>query len=78
MPTDKIEVTDVKATAAAVSKSVRVALPREVAYDLDRFSKIQKDILGKLGCLACCSGFDIRWEFEQRFVVDAKLNVVMA
>lgn len=73
---EKIEVADAKVSAAAVSRSVRVTLPREVAYDLDRFTKAQKDILGKLGCLACCSGFDIRWDFEQRFVVDAKLNVL--
>jgi len=72
---EKVEVADAKVSATAVSRSVRVTLPREVAYDLDRFTKIQKDILGKLGCLACCSGFDIRWDFEQRFVVDAKLNV---
>jgi len=73
---EKVEVADAKVSAVAVSRSVRVTLPREVAYDLDRFTKIQKDILGKLGCLACCSGFDIRWDFEQRFVVDAKLNVL--
>jgi hypothetical protein len=73
MATTKPEAVDLDLQQAA--KVVRVALPREVAYDLDRFQSVQKDILGKLGCLACCSGYDIRWEFEQRFLVDAKLNV---
>jgi len=73
MKSDKLEIKDVD--LAAVVKPVRVQLPRELAYDLDKFQEVQKDILGKLGCMACCSGYDIRWEFEQRFVVDGKLNV---
>lgn len=70
MDTDTLD-----AELTATIKPVRVTLPKQVAYDLDRFQAIQKDILGKLGCLACCSGYDIRWEFEQRFIVDSKLNV---
>ena len=74
MKNDKLELSDVEALASA-ARTVRVTLPREVAYNLDQFQAVQKDILGKLGCLACCSGFDIRWEFDQRFLVDSKLNV---
>ena len=37
---------------------VRVSLPAKVAYDLKSFQKIQSDILGRLGCEACCSGWD--------------------
>ena len=55
---------------------VRVAVPAGVAYDLDRFQKVQKDILGRLGCLACCSGWDIRWDIYRNFAVDDKLKVV--
>jgi hypothetical protein len=54
---------------------VSVTIPADVAFDLDRFGQVQKDILGKLGCMACCSGFDIRWEFARQFVVDSELNV---
>lgn len=54
---------------------VRVAVPVEVAFDLKRMQQVQKSILGRLGCLACCSGWDIRWEFENRFIVDKELNV---
>jgi hypothetical protein len=62
-------------TAAIGSNVVRVSIPAEVAFDVDRFQKVQRDILGKLGCQACCSGWDIRFDMEKRFVVDEKLNV---
>lgn len=57
------------------STTVRVSIPAEVAFDLERFQSVQKDILGRLGCMACCSGWDIRFELQRRFVVDANLNV---
>jgi len=74
MKNDKLEFSDVE-TLVSAARTVRVTLPREVAYNLDQFQTVQKEILGRLGCLACCSGFDIRWEFDQRFLVDSKLNV---
>lgn len=61
--------------ASAVQRSVRVSVPKDVLYNLDKFQAVQKDILGRLGCLACCSGYDIRFDFEERFVVDNELNV---
>ncbi len=61
--------------AAGTNQVVNVTLPAEVAFDFDRFSKVQRDILGKLGCMACCSGFDIRWDFARQFHVDEELNV---
>lgn len=57
------------------TKPIRVTIPAEVVFDLERFQKVQKDILGRLGCMACTSGFDIRYEFERRFIVDANLDV---
>ncbi len=54
---------------------VRVALPASIAFDLGKFQKVQKDILGRLGCLACCSGWDIRWDIVRNYSVDGKLNV---
>ena len=62
-------------SARPIDRVVNVTLPAEVAFDLDRFSKVQKDILGKLGCRACCSGFDIRWDFARQFQVDEDLNI---
>ena len=60
------------------SNVVNVSLPAEVAFNFDKFVKVQKDILGRLGCLACCSGWDIRWDLEPRFMVDEKLRVERA
>jgi len=40
--------------------------------NLAKFTKLQADILGKLGCRACCSGWDIRWNRERIFVDGAK------
>lgn len=54
---------------------VRVALPASVAYDLKKFQKVQETILGRLGCLGCTSGWDIRWDIFRDFRVDEKLNV---
>jgi hypothetical protein len=60
---------------AANPRPIRVSLPAEVAYDFEKFSKVQKDILGRLGCLACCSGWDIRWDIFRDFRVDDRLNI---
>lgn len=61
--------------AASGGRAVQVTIPAEVAFDLDRFQRVQRDILGRLGCMACCSGWDIRYDVERRFIVDARLNV---
>lgn len=48
---------------------VRVTLPIEAYFNLDKFQEAQRDVLGKLGCLACCSGWDIRYDIERNFVI---------
>lgn len=59
-----------------ISKDViQVSLPASAYFELDRFQAIQKDILGRLGCPACCSGWDIRYDLQRRFQVDEKFNV---
>lgn len=60
---------------AAAGNVVRITLPAEAYYNLERFQAIQKDILGKLGCLGCTSGWDLRYDIQRRFEVDEKLNV---
>lgn len=45
-----------------VGKSIRVAIPRKLAFDLEAFTKVQKEILDRMGCGACCSDIDIRWD----------------
>lgn len=55
----------------AAMRHVHVKVPAKVAYDLDEFMEIQRSILDRLGCQACCSGFDIRWDIQRDFRVDA-------
>lgn len=54
---------------------VHVSIPVSVAYDFDKFVKIQRSILERLGCSACTSGHDIRFDIHQNFAVDEKLNI---
>jgi hypothetical protein len=61
--------------ASGVSNVVRVSVPASAYFKLDAIQKIQKDILGRLGCLACCSGWDIRFDLQRQFLIDEKLNV---
>ena len=64
-----------KLSAAVLPNTVRVSLPADVAFSFDKFQRVQKDILGRLGCQACCSGWDIRWDVFRDFRVDDKLNI---
>ena len=36
-------------------KTIRVSLPASVAFELDKFQEVQRSILDRLGCGACCS-----------------------
>ena len=56
-------------------RTVRVALPGKVAVSLRDFQKVQASILDRLGCPACCSGWDIRYDVITNFRVDEQLNV---
>jgi hypothetical protein len=60
---------DTTATASRLHRTVTVNAPRNTVYDLDQVQRIQKDILGQLGCQACCSGFTIRFPDEVQFVL---------
>ena len=65
----------ISVSTAPASNVVRVSIPPDVHNDLAKFQRVQKDILGKLGCMACCSGWDIRFNVQRQFLVDAKLAV---
>lgn len=60
---------------ATVQRPVKVTLPARAAFDFDVFVKVQRDIFDRLGHSACVSGFDIRWGFEDDFVVNEKLEI---
>lgn len=54
-------------------KSVRVSAPSQVLDNIDALSSTLEKVLGKLGCPACCSGYDILFQRElDGFIVDAK------
>lgn len=61
--------------AEARGNTVRVTVPLKAFNDLDAIQRVQKDILGQLGCEACCSGWDIRFDIARQFVVDEQLTV---
>jgi hypothetical protein len=54
---------------------IRVTLPAAVAYDADRLKETLGVVLDKVGCGACCSGFDILLRMERDFIADEDLNV---
>lgn len=54
---------------------IRVSIPFEVAGNLGNFKKAVGSVLDKLGCPACCSGHDIRFEIERDFHVGNDLAV---
>lgn len=62
-------------TVPLPERAVRVSIPAKVAFDLKAFQKTQASILDRLGCLACCSGWDIRWDITRSFGVDENLNI---
>ncbi len=57
-------------------RRVTATLARSVSFDLDRMQKAVANIAGRLGCAACCSGFDILFRNELDFVIDENLNVL--
>jgi hypothetical protein len=58
-----------------IDKPIYITVPASAAYDLAKMNKITEVVLGKLGCPGCHSGFDLRFDFERRFVFDEKLAV---
>ena len=47
---------------------VRVTMPASVAAEIGTFKKAVGSILDKLGCPACCSGHDIRFDIHRDLV----------
>jgi len=62
--------------AAGGGNTVLVSIPSRVNNDIESLGKTIATVLGKLGCQACCSGFDILFRQElDMMVVDERLNV---
>ena len=63
------------AAAELTGNTVRVTVPVKAFNDLDAIQRVQREVLGQLGCEACCSGWDIRFELARQFLVDDQLTV---
>lgn len=50
------------------SNPVRVSMPASVAAEIGSFKKAVGSVLDKLGCGACCSGYDIHFELQRDLV----------
>lgn len=59
----------------STSRPVSIRVPMKVAYDLKALNRVTESILGRLGCPECHSGFDLRFDWIDEFIVDDKLNV---
>lgn len=56
-------------------RGVTATLPHTVSYDLKQVQSIVASIAGKLGCGACCSGFDIRFLHERELLIDESQRI---
>lgn len=58
------------------TRTVTVSIPARVSGDINALTRAAEVVLGKLGCGACCSGFDILFRRELDVIVlDDRLNV---
>jgi hypothetical protein len=51
---------------------VRIFIPNDVAFDLNKMNKITAAVLGKLGCGGCHSGRILDFVSLQDFIVNPK------
>jgi hypothetical protein len=57
-------------------RPITVSIPERINGDIEGLTKSIASVLGRLGCPACCSGFDILFRREvDMFAVDERLNV---
>ena len=56
-------------------RAIGVAIPASIVYDLEAFQKVQRSVLGHLGCDACTSGIDLRFHVYENFLVSPKGEV---
>ena len=57
-------------------KAIRIKVPAKVAFNLKQMNKVTAIVLEELGCPACHSGFDLRFDIERQFVFNEKLDIL--
>jgi hypothetical protein len=50
--------------------SIRVYVSRDIDFDLDKMNRVTANVLGRLGCEHCHSGFDLRFVHILDYVAD--------
>ena len=55
--------------------TVTISVPAGVAGDLKKINQVTKEILGRLGCLGCHSGYDLRFVIERDYRVNPNLEI---
>ncbi len=55
--------------------TVTIAVPVGVGNDIDKLNKVTREILGRLGCDGCHSGYDFRFVIERDFRVNPALEI---
>lgn len=58
-----------------VVKPVYVTIDPKLTYDLKAMNKVTQNVLEKLQCPGCHSGFAIEYQIERRLIVDKNLDV---
>lgn len=54
---------------------ITVHVPLHVLWDFESTVKVKREILDRLGCTACTSGFDLRFRGIREFVVNPSLEI---
>jgi hypothetical protein len=60
---------------AQAPEVVHVTVPVDVLWSFDKMIGLKKQILDRLGCVACTSGFDLRFRSVREFVVSPELEI---
>jgi hypothetical protein len=55
---------------ATAARTVYIGVPKRISDDLKHMNRVTEQVLGKLGCGGCHSGFDLR--FIDPFIINEK------
>ncbi len=67
---------DLKINSGFEEKIIKIKVPVKVAYDAEKMRRVSEIVLSELGCAACHSGFDLRFDIQRQFVFNEKLELL--
>lgn len=65
-------------TVPLPERTIRIVVPAEIAFNLDKFTKAMGSLAERLGCRACLSGADCRFHIARDYVINPKTLAVDA